>query len=175
MKNTGEKLRKLLKVFHVGATILAWGILALGLVRMMAAYPSLPETVGMHFGPNGEFDLFGNKTDTFTLFYPCIVSLVVLVVLEVFAFVSKRVKPGLNVNETGERMIRESVVILLDVLKWIFSFFYAGVWVDCVIRQHALNTTIPVVLVDVAICLFAMCVMFSIAVRIKCPKENNQL
>ena len=175
MKNTGEKLRKLLKVFHVGATILAWGILALGLVRMIAAYPSLPQTLGMHFGPTGEFDVFLEKTATFELFYPCIVSVIFLALYEVLTFVSKRVKPGLNVNETGERMIRESVVILLDVWKWIFSFFFAGVWVDCVIRQHALNTTIPVVLVAVAICLFAMCVMFSIAVRIKCPKENNQL
>ena len=161
-------MEKLLKVFHFGATILAWGILALGFVRMLIAYPSLPETVGIHFGPNGEFDLFGNKTETFTLFYPCIVSLVFLVVFEVLAFVSKRVKTGLNVNETGERMIREAIAILLDVLKWIFSFFYAGVWVDCVIHQHALNTTIPVVLVAVGFCLFAMCVVFLIVVRIKC-------
>lgn len=170
-----RKMEKLLKVFHFGAAILVWGILVVGFVRMLIAYPSLPETVGMHFGPNGEFDLFGNKTETFTLFYPCIVSLVFLVVYEVLAFVSKRVKTGLNVNETGERMIREAIAILLDVLKWIFSFFYAGVWVDCVIRQHALNTTIPVVLVVVAICLFAICVMFLIAVRIKFSKENDQL
>lgn len=170
-----RKMEKLLKVFHFGAAILVWGIFVVGFVRMLIAYPSLPETVGMHFGPNGEFDLFGNKTDTFALFYPCILSLVVLVVLEVFAFVSKRVKTGLNVNETGERMIREAIAILLDVLKWIFSFFNAGVWVDCVIRQHALNTTIPVVLVVVAICLFAICVMFLIAVRIKFSKENDQL
>ena len=168
-----RKMEKLLKVFHFGAAILAWGILVVGFVRMLIAYPSLPETVGMHFGPNGEFDLYGNKTETFTLFYPCIVSLVFLVVYEVLAFVSKRVKTGLNVNETGERMIREAIAILLDVLKWIFSFFYAGVWVDCVIRQHALNTTIPVVLVVVAICLFAACVMFLIAVRIKFSKEND--
>ena len=168
-----RKMEKLLKVFHFGVTLLAWGILVVGFVRMLIAYPSLPETVGMHFGPNGEFDLFGNKTETFTLFYPCIVSLIFLVVYEVLAFVSKRVKTGLNVNETGERMIREAIAILLDVLKWIFSFFYAGVWVDCVIRQHALNTTIPVVLVVVAICLFAICVMFLIAVRIKFSKEND--
>ena len=168
-----RKMEKLLKVFHFGAAILVWGILVVGFVRMLIAYPSLPETVGMHFGPNGEFDLFGNKTETFKLFYPCIVSLVILVVFEVLAFVSKRVKTGLNVNETGERMIREAIAILLDVLKLIFSFFNAGVWVDCVIRQHALNTTIPVVLVVVAICLFAKCVMFLIAVRIKFSKEND--
>ena len=170
-----RKMEKLLKVFHFGVTLLAWGILAVGFVRMLIAYPSLPETVGMHFGPNGEFDLFGNKSEIFTLFYPCIVSLIFLVVYEVLAFVSKRVKPGLNVNETGERMIRESVVILLDVLKWIFSFFFAGVWVDCVIRQHALNTTIPVVLVAVGFCLVVMCIAFLIAVRIKCPKQNDQI
>ena len=164
----GEKLRKLLKVLNVGATILAWGILALGFVRMLIAYPSLPESLGMHFGPNGEFDLFGNKAEIFTLFYPCIVSLIFLIVYEVLAFISKRVKTGLKINETGERMIREAIAILLDVLKWIFSFFYAGVWVDCVIHQHALNTTIPVVLVAVGFCLFAMCVVFLIVVRIKC-------
>ena len=115
-----RKMEKLLKVFHFGTTILVWGILVVGFVRMLIAYPSLPETVGMHFGPNGEFDLFGNKTETFTLFYPCIVSLVFLVVYEVLAFVSKRVKTGLNVNETGERMIREAIAILFDVLKWIW-------------------------------------------------------
>ena len=164
----GEKLRKLLKGLNVGATILAWGILALGFVRMLIAYPSLPESLGMHFGPNGEFDLFGNKAEIFMLFYPCIVSLIFLVVYEVLAFISKRVKTGLKINETGERMIREAIAILLDVLKWIFSFFYAGVWVDCVIHQHALNTTIPVVLVAVGFCLFAMCVVFLIVVRIKC-------
>ena len=164
-----------MKVFHVGATILAWGILALGLVRMMAAYPSLPQTLGMHFGPTGEFDVILGKTATFQLFYPCIVSVIFLALYEVLTFVSKRVKPGLNVNETGERMIRESVVILLDVLKWIFLFFFAGVWVDCVICQHALNTTIPVVLVAVGFFLFVMCIAFLIAVRIKCPKQNDQL
>jgi len=170
-----RKIEKLLKVFHFGTTILVWGILVVGFVRMLIAYPSLPETVGMHFGPNGEFDLFGNKTETFTLFYPCIVSLVFLVVYEVLAFVSKRVKTGLNVNETGERMIREAIAILLDVLKWIFSFFFAGVWVDCVIRQHALNTTIAVVLVVVAFCLFAIFFMFLIAVRIKFSKEKEEI
>lgn len=168
-----EKLRKILKVIHFCTTILAWGILAVGFVRMLIAYPSLPKTVGMHFGPNGEFDLFGNKTETFTLFYPCIVSIVFLVVYEILAFVSKRVKTGLKINETGERMVREAIAILLDVLKWIFSFFYAGVWVDCVIRQHALNTIIGLVLVAVGFCLFAMCVIFLIVVRIKFSKEND--
>ena len=170
-----RKMEKLLKVFHFGVTLLAWGILAVGFVRMLIAYPTLPETLGIHFGPNGEFDLFDKKAELFTLFYPCIVSLIFLVVYEVLTFASRRVKTGLKINETGERMVREAIAILLDGLKWIFSFFYAGVWADCVIRQHAMNTTIGIVLVVVGFCLFVMFIAFLIAVRIKCPKQNDQL
>ena len=168
-----EKTRKLSKTLHIGITALTWGMFAVGLVKMLVAYPSLPETLGVHFGPNGEFDLFADKTDTFTLFYPCIVSFVFPAIFEVLTFVSKRVKPGLKVNETGERKIREAIVFLLDVLKSVVSFFFAGVWVDCVVRQHALNATIPLVLLAMAFCAFVVCDIFLIIVRIKYKKEKD--
>ena len=161
------------KILHISLTALTWGMFAVGFARMLLAYPSFPETLGVHFGPNGEFDLFANKTDIFTLFYPCIVSFVLPAIFEVFTFISKRVKPGLKVNETGERKIRETVVFLLDVLKSDVSFLFAGVWVNCVIRQHALNTTIPRVLIAMTFCAFVVCEIFLIIVRIKYPKEKD--
>ena len=168
-----EKTRKLSKTLHIGIAALTWGMFAVGFARMLLAYPSLPETLGVHFGPNGEFDLFSDKTDMFTLFYPCIVSFVFPAIFEVLTFISKRVKPGLKVNETGERKIREAIVFLLDVLKSVVSFFFAGVWVDCVVRQHALNTTIPRVLIAMTFCAFVICEIFLIIVRIKYPKEKD--
>ncbi len=168
-----EKTRKLSKILHIGITALTWGMFAVGFARMLLAYPSLPETLGVHFGPNGEFDLFSDKTDMFTLFYPCIVSFVFPAIFEVLTFISKRVKPGFKVNETGERKIRETVVFLLDVLKLVVSFLFAGVWVDCVIRQHALNTTIPRILMAMTFCAFVVCEIFWIIVRIKYPKKKS--
>ena len=168
-----EKTGKMSKLLHIGITALTWGIFAIGLERMLLAYPSLPETLGVHFGPTGEFDLFADKTDTFTLFYPCIVSFVFPAIFELLTFVSKRLKSGLKVNETGERKIREAIVFLLDVLKSVVSFFFAGVWVDCVVRQHALNTTIAIVLLAMAFCAFVVCDTFLIIVRIKYKKEKD--
>ena len=161
-----------MKVLHGSITALAWGIFAFSLVRMLLAYPSLPEPLGMHFNGSGEFDLFGSKTEIFTLFYPYIVSIVFLTVFEVFTLVSARVKIGLKVNETGERKIRAAVSLLLDILKLVFSFFFAGVWADCVIRQRALNTSIPVALLAVVFCSFNVCIGFLIALRVRCPKEK---
>lgn len=159
---------KITKTIHIALTVISWGIFILSLIRIAVVWNSLPDKIGIHFADNGEFDVIDSKIYAG---YPYLVSLVALVFFEISALLSKKIKTGMKISEKGDIKIRTALRMLLDFFKLGFSFFFSGVWADCVIRQHPLNTNIPAAVMLIMFFIFFVFVIASIVIKIKNPPE----
>ena len=160
----GDIMTKPIKIVHITMTAIAWGICICSLVRLLCVYGQLAEEIGVHFAPDGEFDVIASKK---FIAYPYVISLISLTLCEILALLSQKVNIGLKVSKMGEKKLREGTAIFLDISKLGFSFFFAGVWADCVIRQHSLNTVIPKTITAALFISFILLIIFSIIVRIR--------
>ena len=161
-------MSRITKTIHIALTVISWGIFLLSLIRFAVVWNSLPDRLGIHFADNGEFDVIGSKTGAG---YPYLVSIIALVFCEVSALLSKKIKSGIKISEKGDIKIRTALRLLLDFFKLGFSFFFSGVWADCVIRQHPLNTGIPAAVMLIMFFMFLVFVIASIKIKIKNPPE----
>lgn len=161
-------MSRIIKTIHIALTVISWGIFILSLIRIAVVWNSLPDNIGIHFADNGEFDVIGSKNYAA---YPYLVSIVALVFFETSSLLSKKIKMGLKISEKGNIKIRTALRMLLDIFKLGVSFFFSGVWADCVIRQHPLNTNIPAAIMLIMFFLFFVFVIASIVIKIKNPPE----
>lgn len=159
---------RIIKTIHIALTVISWGIFISSLIRIAVVWNSLPDKIGIHFADNGEFDVIGSKNYAA---YPYLVSIVALVFCEISALLSKKIKMGLKISEKGDIKIRTALRMILDFFKLGFSFFFSGVWADCVIRQRPLNTDIPAAIMLIMFFLFLVFVIVSIVIKIKNPPE----
>lgn len=165
---------RITKVVHIVLTVAAWGILFCSLIRLAVVWDSLPDELGVHFDGNGEFDAFDSKT---FICYPYLIALAALGFCETAVFISKKINTGIKMSKKGETKFKTALVMILDISKFLFSFFFAGVWADCVIRQHPLDTNIPNFFVLVLFISFIVFVIAAIVIKIKNPpvKERNEI
>lgn len=161
-------MRRIIKITHIALTVISWGIFIASLIRFAVVWDSLPDRIGVHFADNGEFDVIGDKTGAV---YPYIVSIIALVFCEISALLSKKIKMGLKISEKGDIKIRTALKMLLDILKLGLSFFFSGVWADCVIRQHPLNINIPMAIMLIMTFAFFVFVIALIVIKIQNPPE----
>lgn len=163
-------MSRFVKTTHAALTVIAWGIFIISLIRIAFVWNSLPDRIGVHFADDGEFDLIDSKI---CAFYPYLVTIIALVFCEASVFLSKKIKMGLKISENGELKIRTALKMLLDIIKLGFSFFFSGVWADCVIRQHPLNTNIPMAVTLIMFLCFLAFIIASIVIKIKNPPEQE--
>ena len=103
------------KMTHRILTGVCWCCLVWEFVFYLAHWSSLPEEPGIHFAPDGTFDVYASKIYGF---YPHLISLAVLAVQFAATFVigREKLKLGLKVNEKGRRLILGSLVVTLDLV-----------------------------------------------------------
>ena len=159
---------RVIKIIHIAVTAAAWGIFLTSLIRIVVVWDSLPDRLGVHFASDGEFDIIDSKSHAA---YPYLVSIAALVFCEVAVLLSKKIKMGIKISEKGDIKIRTALIMLLDVSKLGFSFFFSGVWADCVIRQHPLNTSIPAAVMLIMFCSFLAFVIAAVVIKIKDTSE----
>lgn len=164
-------MSRITKTIHIALTGISWGIFILSLIRIAVVWNSLPDMIGIHFASDGEFDIIDSKIQAA---YPYLVSIAALVFFEISALLSKKIKPGMKISEKGDVKIRTALGMLLDIFKLGFSFFFSGVWADCVIRQHPLNTNIPAAIMLIMFFSFVVFVIASIVIKIKNPPEQER-
>lgn len=142
----------------------------MSLIRFAAVWNSLPDKLGIHFASDGEFDVIGSK---YGAAYPYLVSIIALVFCEFSALLSKKIKPGMKLSENGDIKIRTALKMLLDIFKFGFSFFFSGVWADCVIRQQPLDANIPAAVMLIMFLAFIVFVIDIIVIKIKDPPGKS--
>lgn len=140
--NLVKYMKQYANTIHIIFTIIGWGLLCISLTCFLFTWNSLPQKIGVHFDGSGNFDVISDKENIFHVFYPYIISLITLIFCEGFAFLSKRVKTGLKINETGERKLRWVSMIFSDVIKVDIVIFFSGNWGYSLIRQQPFNINI---------------------------------
>lgn len=155
--------------FHYFLTIIAWSIFLLSLIRMCVEYNALPDQIGVHFAADGSFDLIADKKFAW---YPYVLSIIILLVCELLAFLIEKIKTGLKISKKGEVQIRNVVRFFLNVFKIGTIIFFSGIWADCVIKQQNLN---PILAGGISIIFFLSIIVLLIAVVVirvrECEKE----
>ena len=69
-------------------------------------------------------------------------SVIIFVVCELFAWGVGKIKTGLRVGREGEEQLKGVVRFFLNILKMCTVVFFSGIWADCVIEQQDLNTMV---------------------------------
>ena len=156
-------VEKKLRIFHRCVSAVIWLAVIVNLVWFLCSYGSLPEQIGCHFGPDGEFDVIAER---FYGFYPYVVCLVICGLCEIAGLVTGKLRLGLKITERADSVIREGFRFFLDVLKICIACFYGCVWSECVIHQHALNVKIGAALAIVFIILIPSFLLFVIAAAV---------
>lgn len=125
------------RVIHIAANIIAVGLLAGALVWFITEYGGLPDRIGVHFSPmDGKFDLFAEKLFGF---YPYIAGSVLIGIFSLLTLAVRKLKKlGLRLTDEGENVLRCAAVLLLDLMKLIWSAFFTC-WTYCVINQTAMG------------------------------------
>ncbi len=136
---------------HIAANAIAFGVLGLFLIRFLLAYGGLPERIGVHFGSDGEFDVYSYKVFGF---YPFAAGFGLLLIFSLLSLASNKIKNiGVRVTKTGEMKIRMVIIEVLDCMKMIWACFFS-IWAFCVINQIGLYMTVVSVLLIAFLALF---------------------
>lgn len=161
---------KAFKIIHNAAAVLKWGIFAAAILRIAFKWSSLPEMIGVHFASDGTFDVTAEK---YYAFYPYVITLVTLLLSWAGAFAATKVKTGMKLSGKGDFIFRAAIVLLIDVVSLVLVVFFGGVWVDCVLRQHPLNTAIPSIALYVMFAAFAAFFIAAIVIRLTNPANKD--
>ena len=107
-------------------TIISWVVFLISLFRILFSYQSLPNKLGVHFAPNGTFDVISNKNDFLMVSYPYVMTFIILVISEVIVFSLSKIKPGFKITKTGETKVKELIKLLVNITKIFFVIYLFG-------------------------------------------------
>ena len=139
------------RIMHITANVISAAALVVILIKFLIVYDGLPGHIGVHFASDGNFDVYMDKI--FGL-YPFVMGFGLFGIFSLANLAVNRIKRiGMSVDAKGERMIRCTVTETLDVLKMIWSAFFA-MWAYCVINQTPMNTAFRDVLLIFFLALF---------------------
>ena len=122
------------KFLYVHFALAAAALLALWaeLVHFFIIYKDLPETIGMHFGGEGEFDVHAEK---YYGFYPYLMGTLIIGALLVADRFVLKLRLGAGYDQKGDRLVRASVLLFTNGIKAYTCLFFLE-WSDAVIHQH---------------------------------------
>lgn len=113
-------------------TVLPFVILGIALVWFLLSYAGLPDEIGVHFGPDGEFDVYAAKVFGF---YPFVAGYGLMVIFLLLGyFVDKIKKTGMKITEKGEAVFRAVIRIFSLIMIWGWAVFFTR-WTYSVVTQ----------------------------------------
>ena len=166
-------MKKYIDKIHVIFTIICLVLILIGVVRLIFMYNNLPSQVGVHFAADGSFDVIVSKSKLLYIGYPYIVSLVIVLLFDLFIHISNKIRLGLKINKKGEYIVKSGFKLFVDIFKFSWVFFLSVIWSDCVIRQHYLNTNIPVIIMLIQFIIIIVFIIFVIVIRNKYSLKNG--
>lgn len=160
------------KAIHRILQILLLGGFVWEFVFYLMHWGSLPEEPGIHFAPDGTFDVHASKIYGF---YPHLISLVVIVTdLVMTRVVSKeKLELGLRVTEKGKKLILSSIVITLDIVAIGIVLCFCC-WVYAVSKQNeVIMDRIPSIILTTALTVAFAGVVFQCIVNTVCKEKTE--
>ena len=135
-------MAKVIKRIHFITRIVTASVFLISFILFACNYKNMPADVGIHFGPDGNFDVRTLKTSIGWVFYPFIVSIAYIVLFELVNLFMPKTKLGLDMDENRANIIRSVIILWLDALRVIIVFFYSCIWGYAVSTQTQLNVTL---------------------------------
>ncbi len=124
---------KLFKKFHIASNALALVLLTVFLVWTICTLSDLPKKFGMHYGMDGNFDIYSENR--IMAFYPFFAGYGLFVIFSLLSFAASKIKKvGGKYKEGETEGIRIVIIFLCDMLKLCWAVFYAF-WSFHVIHQ----------------------------------------
>ncbi len=132
---------KAYRIIHAAANIIAFGLLGAFLLYFLLSYGGLPERIGVHFSAvDGQLDVYSYKVFGF---YPFAAGFTLLGIFSLLTLAVKKLKKsGLDITEKGSIVMRSASVLLLDLMKLIWSAFFSY-WTYCVVHQTGMGDGTP--------------------------------
>ncbi|MBR2283686.1 MAG: DUF1648 domain-containing protein [Ruminococcus sp.] len=111
-------------------------LLAASLVLYLTKWNELPDEIGVHFGPDGNFDVIASKLYGF---YPHLIGGIVIAGIAAADHIILKKNTGLKISEKGERLFKSELILTLDVFTFFWSAFFS-IWSHSVCLQKPLDT-----------------------------------
>ena len=149
-------MSKALNITFYIITAICWAVFVGSFIWLVVSIKTMPEPLGVHFGDDGNFDIYAGKSFAF---YPFIVGAVALFMLTVFKGLSGKV--SLNVDPEGCELMLAAFGVLVALFEILVSV-YCFIWNYCIIKQHSfiqLPITIAIALCAVGFVAFIAAVM----------------
>ncbi len=157
------------RIFDIAVSFLTWCILSVSLVYLLCIWNTIPDIIGVHFAPDGTFDVFDSK---FYIAYPYAAGFGFLFLLEKASAVSRKAKSGMKLSETGERRLKQALAFLLNVLKLYVSLFFAH-WAHCAMSQIPMNDQFTRIISCFAVMIFLMFGASVLCIRFMFPQNRE--
>ncbi len=116
-------------------TVLPFVILFVAMVCFLVVFRELPNVIGVHFGPDGKFDVYDSKM---LGFYPFVAGFGIMSIFLLLGKITAKVKIGIRVTQKGEHILRILLRIYCHFFIWILSLFFTR-WTYSVITQTPNN------------------------------------
>ena len=160
------------KFLYIHFGLAALTLLALGveLVHFLYVYPDMPETIGMHFGGDGEFDEEASKIYGF---YPYVMGGFLIGMLLLADRFILKLKLGLDYDKKGEQLVRAAVLLATNGIKLYICLFFLE-WSDAVIHQHGTKGRINVIGAYVFLIFFISALALGQYAKIKYKHKNAE-
>ena len=124
---------KLFKRVHIASNALALMLLTVFLVWTLCTLSRLPQKFGMHYGMDGNFDIY--TENKIMAFYPFFAGYGLFVIFSLLSFAASKIKKvGGKYTEQETEGIRREVILLCDLLKLCWAVFWSF-WSFHVIHQ----------------------------------------
>lgn len=124
---------KLFKKVHIAANALSLVLLTVFLVWTCVTLSDLPQKFGMHFGMDGNFDIWSENK--IMAFYPFFAGYGLFVIFSLLSFAASKIKKvGGKYKESETEGIRIVIRFFCDILKLSWAVFWAF-WSFHVIHQ----------------------------------------
>ena len=110
------------------------------LLAFLVMMPQLPDPCGVHFDPNGNYDVYDSPLYGF---YPHGVNFIVLGILWLADVLARKVRTGFKVTDAGEQKMTLAVQLAFDWGRLLFVAFFCY-WNVLVLTQTALQPSVAV-------------------------------
>ena len=158
-----------MKKWIIRLRYLAWGIAGVSLLWFLIALIWLKSPIGVHFAPDGSFDVFDTKLYGF---YPHIINAAIIGISALAESLSHKIRTGMKITEQGEAMLSEIFCLTVALGRlWLVLFF--GYWNALVILQKPLITIIPTAVILLEFLGFLVMLFALVIVRIHYGRKKG--
>lgn len=129
------KVSKRVSCAHLILVLIGAALLGASMVYYLIKWPSLPPEPGIHFAPDGSFDVYASKV---LGFYPHLMGGIAIAGLYLAGRFAAKKNIGLSLTEKGDVLFRSELMLTMGVLAALLGFFFAN-WSLCVSVQRPLD------------------------------------